>query len=93
MTTEEWDKIKYVLKRLREETQNVWLEKVMLYNLIISSGWMSEPDLDQGLENGKKHPDNIRQMKESWSDSEQTLAELGLDEWLAEFDKKYPPID
>lgn len=93
MNSEDWDRIKPVLKRLRDEMQDVWLEKVLLYNLIIDSGWMSEKDLDEGIEKGKKHPDNIRQLKESWSDSEQTLAEIGLEEWLAEFEKKYPRTD
>jgi hypothetical protein len=93
MKTEDWDRIKAILKSLHGETQNVWVEKVLLYNLIIDSGWMSEKDLDAGIEKGKKHPQNIRLAKEHWADSEQTLAEIGLDEWLAEFEKRYPRTD
>jgi hypothetical protein len=90
MTSEDWEKIKPSLKRLHEEIQELWMEKQLLRNLIIDSGWMPERDLDTNLEKAKTHPENIRQTKEHWRQSEQTLAELGLDEWLAEFEKRFP---
>lgn len=51
---------------------------------------MPEHDLDAGLEQAKRRPENSRQVTEHFAESEQTLAELGLDEWLEAFDKMYP---
>jgi hypothetical protein len=90
MTDEDWDKIKPLLKRLHEEIQEMWVGKQLLRNLIIDSQWMPVSELDGGIEKAKKHPENMRQAREHWSQSVQTLAELGLDEWLAEFDRRYP---
>jgi len=66
------------------------MEKQLFRNLIIDSQWMPENELDASLEVAKKHPDNIRQSDENWVQSDQALAELGLDDWLAEFEKRYP---
>jgi hypothetical protein len=93
MTPEELDEIKRAFKRLQEVSQELWLEKQLLRNLIIDSEWMPESELDEGIEKGKKNPINVRQMTEHWAQSEQTLAELGIDDWLAQFDKNFPPTD
>jgi hypothetical protein len=90
MTPEELDFIKRALKQLRESSKETWLEKQLLRNLIIDSGWMPERELDLAIERGKAHPANVRQTDETWADSEQTLAEMGLSDWLADFDKRYP---
>jgi hypothetical protein len=93
MTPEELDQFKRVLGRMHREIQELWAEKQLLRNLIIDSGWMSERDVDSGLEGGKRHPANIRSVKEHFAPSEQALAELGLDEWLAAFDEMFPRND
>ncbi len=90
MTNEDWDKIKPVFRRLHNEIKELWLEKQLLRNLIIDSQWMPENELDAGIEVAKKYPENIRESNQNWEQSDQTLAELGLDDWLAEFEKRYP---
>jgi len=52
MTSEEWDGIKKVLKALNEMEREIWLEKVLLRNLILDSGWMPETELDAALARG-----------------------------------------
>jgi len=71
-------------------TKELWLEKQLLRNLILNSGWMSEAELDSVLETGAKLPENIQQVKEHFADSDQKLAEIGLADWLAAFDQKFP---
>lgn len=93
MTSEDWDRVKAVLTRLREVTQELWLEKQLLWNHIIDSEWMTEAELDAAIAQGKDHPANIQQMQEVWTDSEQSLAELGLEQWLADFEKRHPRSD
>ncbi|MGA8086770.1 MAG: hypothetical protein WCA10_05650 [Terracidiphilus sp.] len=90
MTQEELDQIKLSYKRMHNVIRELWFEKQLLENLIIDSGWVSGRDLETRMEEAKKHPENIRQVAEHFSESEQSLAELGLDEWLAELDKRYP---
>jgi len=51
---------------------------------------MAEQELDAAIAEGKKDPENIRQTDENFASSEQLLAEVGLDDWLADFDKKFP---
>ena len=50
---------------------------------------MGERHLDVSIENGKRLPENIRQVAEPFASSDQKLAEIGLGGWLADFDKKY----
>jgi hypothetical protein len=88
LTPEELDHIKRAFKRMHEEIQQLWLEKQLLRNHIIDSGWMPEADLDAAIEKGKKHPTNILHMKETFAESEQSLAELGLADWLAKLREK-----
>jgi hypothetical protein len=87
MTTVDLELVKRVLKRLHEETKEVWLERVLLRNLIIDSGWMPERELDEGLASAKIHPNNVRLADKAWADSEQKLAEVGLADWLEDLDK------
>jgi hypothetical protein len=90
MTSEELNFIKGILKRKDDATKELWLEKQLLRNLILDSGWMSEQDLDSAVADGKILPENIRQVEENFSLSDQQLAEIGLADWLAELEKKYP---
>lgn len=90
MTLEETEQMKVVLKRLYEVIHREWLDRQILRNLIINSGWMSEDDLDAGIAHSRKLPENIRQMKEHFADSEQSHAEIGL-EYLSEIlDRLFP---
>lgn len=90
MTNQDWDRVKTALSRLHEMEKELWLEKVLMRNLIIDSGWMPESDLDAALEHGKNHPENLQQMEVIFAPDEDRLARLGLDDWLAEFEKRYP---
>jgi hypothetical protein len=90
MTLEELDALKHVLKQMRNEIKELWLEKQILRNLIVDSNWMSPDGLDLGLEQAKKDPLNIRDMDENFAASDQTLAEIGLPEWLEALDRIYP---
>jgi hypothetical protein len=90
MTSEELEFIKVMLKRKDDATKEVWLEKQLLRNLILDSGWMSERDLDSALADGKNLPENIREVAEHFAVSDQQLAEIGLADWLADFDRKHP---
>lgn len=90
MTPQELDFIKVLFKRKDDAAKELWLEKQLLRNLILDSGWMSEHDLDSALAYGKTLPHNIRQVEEHFASSDQMLAELGLGDWLADFEKKYP---
>jgi hypothetical protein len=93
MTPQEMDEVKSSLKRLHEGTKEIWLEKVLLWNLILDSGWMNERDLALAIAQGKAHPENIRQTEEHFATDEHRLAEIGIADWLAEFGKDYPRTD
>lgn len=93
MTSEELNFIKGILKRKDDSTKELWLEKQLLRNLILDSGWMSEHDLDSAVADGKNLPQNIRLVDENFASSDQLLAEIGLADWLADFEKKYPSIE
>ena len=54
---------------------------------------MSEPELDAALTRELAHPANIRQADEFWAIPEQTLAEIGLADWLAKLDEGHPNND
>lgn len=90
MTSEELNFIKGILKRKDDAAKELWLEKQLLRNLILDSGWASEQDLDSAVADGKNLPENIRQVEEHFALSDQQLAEIGLADWLAELEKKYP---
>jgi len=90
MTSEELNFIKGLLKRKDDAAKEIWLEKQLLRNLILDSGWMSEQDLNSAVADGKRDPQNIREVEEHFAGSDQQLAEIGLSDWLADFDKKYP---
>ena len=93
MTPQEIEALKVVLKRQDNITRELWLEKQLLRNFIIDSGWMKEQDLDSAIEHGKKHPKNIQQVEEHFASSDHLLAEIGIDDWLADFERKYPSTD
>jgi hypothetical protein len=82
--------IKRALKSKDDAMKELWLEKQLLRDLILDSGWMAERDLDVSIENRKRLPENIRQVAEHFASSDKKLAEIGLGGWLADFDKKYP---
>jgi len=90
MTSEELNFVKGILKRQDDSAKEVWLEKQLLRNLILDSGWMSEADLDAAIAVAKKLPQNVRYVEETFAVSDQKLAEIGISDWLSEFDKKYP---
>lgn len=80
MTPEERDHLKRVLRRVQQEIQELWMEKQLLRNLIIDSGWMSEQRLDSAIEQGRGHQHNIQKANENVAASEHALAEFGLAE-------------
>jgi len=90
MTPEELDLVKRALKRQHDSAKELWLEKQLLRNLILDSGWMAERALDLLIEGAKSYPENVRQVEEHFASDDQLLAEIGLGDWLADFDKKYP---
>jgi hypothetical protein len=90
MTPEELDVIKIAFGRLQEVQKEAWLERVLLRNLIVDSGLMTEAELDSAIQWGKNHPGNLRQMELAWAESDQKLAEIGLADWLAWFEDRYP---
>jgi len=92
-TPEEWDRVKAALRRPHELEKELWIEKVLMRDLVISRGWMTEAELDSVLERSKKNPENIQEMEQHFAPAEQQLAELGLADWLAQFDKQYPHSD
>lgn len=89
---EQWelDHVKRAFRSKDESTKELWLEKQLLRNLIVDSGWMAERDLDSAIADAKKSPENIRLVEEHFALSDQKLAEIGLGDWLQSFDKKYP---
>lgn len=93
MTPEELDSVKKALRTMQDSTKEVWIEKQLMRNLILDSGWMTEPDLDSAVERGKKQPANILLADQFFAAAEQKLAEIGLAAWLADFDQKYPRSD
>lgn len=93
MTPAEIDALKIGIRRMHKAMTELWLEKVLLRNLIIDSGWKSERDLEAAIDSGKRHPQNIRQVQEHFAADEEALARIGLSDWLAWFDKHYPRID
>jgi hypothetical protein len=93
VTPEELDCVKGGLKRMHEPLKELWLEKQLLRNLILDSGWMPEGKLDLAIVQGKIHPENIRQVEQQFAADEQRLAEIGLGDWLTEFDKHFPRSD
>jgi hypothetical protein len=93
MTPEELDLFKKALKHHHDALKEMWTEKVLLRNVIIDSGWMTEPNLDAAIARAKANPTIIRQVEEFWAGSEQKLAELGLDSWLEDFDEQFPNND
>lgn len=90
MTPEELNLIKRLLKQKDDAAKELWLEKQLLRNLILDSGWAEERNLDLAIAEGKSLPGNMRLVEEHFAASEQMLAEIGLADWLADFDKKYP---
>jgi hypothetical protein len=90
MTPEELDSLKRILKRQDDTLKELWLEKQLLRNVIIDSGWMSEHDLDAAIARGKKLPENLHQLEDNFASSNQMLAEIGIEDWLADFEKRYP---
>jgi hypothetical protein len=93
MTDEEIDFVKKAFKRNFDSLRGVWLERVLLWNLILESRWMTEPNLKATIARAKARPDVLRQAEEFWAASDQELAEIGIEDWLANFDKKHPPIE
>lgn len=90
MDQDELNYIKGLLKRKDDVAKDIWFEKQLLRNLILDSGWMGEAELDAAIEDGKKLPDNLREVAENFASSDQKLAEIGLADWLRDFEKKYP---
>jgi hypothetical protein len=90
MTDEELDSLKRLLKRHDDAMKEVWLEKQLLRNLIIDSGWMPERQLDAAIEHGKALPANREHVAENFASSDRLLAEIGLADWLADFERKHP---
>jgi hypothetical protein len=90
MTLEELEQMKVVFKHLHDQIKERWLDQQILRNLIINSGWMSADDLDAGVANSRELPENIRQTEEHFAESEQSLAEIGLGDWLAQLEKLFP---
>lgn len=90
MTPEELNHVKRALKIQGEEAQQLWLEKQLLRNLILDSGWMTERDLDHAIEAAKTDPENIRQVREHFANSEELHARIGIGDWLADFEKNHP---
>ena len=90
MNQTELDFIKRMFKAKDDAAKDLWLEKNLLRNLILSSGWMAEQELDSAIADAKKLPANIRQVEEHFASSDQMLAEIGLADWLQDFDRKYP---
>lgn len=90
MDQTELDFVKHALRRQDQAGKELWLEKQLLRNLILDSGLMSERELEEKIETAKKLPENLRQVAEQFASSDQQLAEIGLGDWLAEFDKRYP---
>jgi hypothetical protein len=86
MTPQEWDRVKNALNRLQQSQKELWLEKALLRNLIIDSGWMTESDLDAALERGKNRPENRQQVEKSFESSDDLLALLGFEDWNAQFE-------
>jgi hypothetical protein len=93
MTDEEIDFVKKTVKRLNDSLKEVWTERNLVRNLIIERGWMTEPHLDAAIALLKAHPAIMRQVENHWASAEQQLAEIGLDSWLEDFDKRYPSND
>jgi hypothetical protein len=93
MNQSELDFIKKMLKRQDDATKEIWLEKQLLRNLILDSGWMAEATLDAAIANAKKLPENTQQVAEHFSSSDQLLAEIGLADWLRDFEKRHPRSD
>lgn len=87
---EDVERVKIVLKHLHELLKQEWLEKQLMRNLIIDSEWMSEGELDSGIALAKTLPENIREADENFAGSEQSLAEIGLDDWLELLEKRFP---
>lgn len=85
--------IKRVLKRQDDAAKELWLEKQLLRNLILDSGWMAEADLDAAVEHAKTLPENLRQIADNFASSDRLLAEIGLADWLADFEKRFPGSD
>lgn len=75
---EEWLVIKRTFRRFQGIQKNAWLERVLLRNLILDSGWMSEEDLDSAVQQGMSDPVNLRLTEEWWADSDKKLAQMGL---------------
>lgn len=93
MDQSEIDLLKELLRRKEQAAKEVWLEKQLLRNIILDSGSMSEAELDAAIESAKKLPDNLRQVEEHFVSSDQLLAEIGLADWLRDFEKKHPSSD
>lgn len=93
MNQDELNAAKAFLKRKDDAAKEIWLEKQLLRNLILDSNWMSEPDLDSAIEAAKKLPENLRQVEENFASSDQALAEIGLGDWLRDFERKHPRTD
>jgi hypothetical protein len=93
MTQEELDALKVLLKLQKETTKGLWLEKQLLRNFILDSGWLKEQDLDFAIERGKKDAKNVQEVEEHFAASDQALAEIGIEDWLADFERKYPSTD
>jgi hypothetical protein len=68
----------------------LWLEKQLLRNLILDSGSMRESELDAAIERGKALPQNREQAREHFSGSDQLLAQIGIEDWLAALDERFP---
>ena len=93
MTSEELNAVKGIIKRLDNALREIWLERVLLQNLILDSDWMSEKELDSAIVIGVRNPQNIQAVEEHFSASDKFLAEIGLDDWLSDFETKYPSKD
>jgi hypothetical protein len=89
----ELDAIKRMLKSRDDVMKEVWLEKQLLRNLILDQRWMAEADLDAAIAHGKTLPSNLVQVEENFASSDQMLAEIGLADWLRDFEKKHPRSD
>jgi len=93
MITIDVEVTKRSLKIQLDTMKQLWLEKALLRNLILDSRLMSEQDLAVAIIRAKDDPANIQQVNQAWAEAEDLLAEIGIGDWLAQFEKLYPKSD
>lgn len=90
MTSGELEFVKKALRQLHDAAAGQWLEVQILRNLILEEGWESEAELDARLARSKADPENLRLLQEHFAAEDAALPEIGLADWLAEIEKRFP---